>query len=270
MDRRIREVGLQDGVRVACLKKVEALTLDSHIDGYFRHGVRVREGDVIFDVGANIGLFGLRAMQRCQGRATVLAFEPIPAIFRALAENTSRFGAGLWRALPYGLSSRRTTAELHYFPASPASSTAHPEVYDDDPELFLSSVRGTLRSPPPSLWWARYLPSPIHRLIAKDLRRNREPVRCELRTISDIMVEHRVSRIDLLKVDVEGEELEVLRGIDEADWEKIGQIVVEVHDLGGRLEAVKDLLRAHGFGAPIIDKERAFDSLPFFNVYARR
>jgi hypothetical protein len=38
------------------------------------------------------------------------------------------------------------------------------------------------------------------------------------------------SRIDLLKVDVEGEELAVLQGLDTAGWQRVQQVVVEVHD----------------------------------------
>jgi hypothetical protein len=38
------------------------------------------------------------------------------------------------------------------------------------------------------------------------------------------------SRIDMLKVDVEGEELAVLKGLDTAGWQRVQQVVVEVHD----------------------------------------
>lgn len=38
------------------------------------------------------------------------------------------------------------------------------------------------------------------------------------------------SRIDFLKVDVEGEELAVLQGLDESGWQRVQQVVVEVHD----------------------------------------
>jgi FkbM family methyltransferase len=267
MQERAREVRLPDGTRVACLKKIEALVLDDHIDGYFRHGIRVREGDIVIDVGANIGLFGLRAMQRCRGQATVLSFEPIPVIFSALSENAERFGQGRWRAFPFGLSSRRRTARFVYYPGSPAMSTSYPEAYNN---LLSKSVRGTWKSAPPHLWWMRLLPSPVSALVAKSLRANGEPMECELRTLSDVIAEYGVPRIDLLKVDAEGEELEVLRGVDPADWGKINQIVVEVHDVEGRLRAITELLREHGFRDQVIDKERAFDELPFFNVYATR
>ena len=65
-------------------------------------------------------------------------------------------------------------------------------------------------------------------------------------TLSDLFAVWAVSSIDLLKVDVEGDELLVLRGIRAADWPKIRQVVCEVHDVHGRLEGVCQLLRRHG------------------------
>ncbi len=43
--------------------------------------------------------------------------------------------------------------------------------------------------------------------------------------------------MDLLKVDVEGAELDVLRGVDPQDWARIRQVVVEVRSsLVGRAQ----------------------------------
>ncbi|CAM9553811.1 unnamed protein product, partial [Ectocarpus sp. 12 AP-2014] len=51
-----------------------------------------------------------------------------------------------------------------------------------------------------------------------------------------------VAGVDLLKVDVEGDELAVLHGIDDDDWPKIRQIALEVHDIDGRLAATIRIL----------------------------
>ncbi|HEY6310344.1 MAG TPA: hypothetical protein VIY52_05990 [Streptosporangiaceae bacterium] len=51
----------------------------------------------------------------------------------------------------------------------------------------------------------------------------------------------------LLKIDVERAELDVLTGISEADWPRIGGVIAGVHDLGGRLETVRQMLVRHGF-----------------------
>ncbi|CAM9789830.1 unnamed protein product [Pylaiella littoralis] len=53
-----------------------------------------------------------------------------------------------------------------------------------------------------------------------------------------------ISVVDLLKVDVEGDELALLHGIDDEDWPKIHQIVLEVHDVDGRLAAMVNLLKS--------------------------
>eukprot|EP00752_Nemacystus_decipiens_P003003 g2786.t1 len=53
-----------------------------------------------------------------------------------------------------------------------------------------------------------------------------------------------ISNVDLLKVDVEGDELAVLHGIDDDHWPKIRQIALEVHDVDGRLAATVSLLRS--------------------------
>ena len=79
---------LGDGTRVFFLKPQEAKVLDSHIEGYMNHGIEVKPGDTVFDVGANIGMFGMRMAQRCEGDIRILAFEPIPAI-RACTERSS-------------------------------------------------------------------------------------------------------------------------------------------------------------------------------------
>ena len=40
----------------------------------------------------------------------------------------------------------------------------------------------------------------------------------QLTTLSDVLREENVTRIDLLKIDVEKSEMDVLLGIDEQDW----------------------------------------------------
>lgn len=40
---------------------------------------------------------------------------------------------------------------------------------------------------------------------------------------------------------------DVLLGVEERDWPKIGQVVLEVHAVLGRLGRIRGLLRDHGF-----------------------
>jgi len=45
-----------------------------------------------------------------------------------------------------------------------------------------------------------------------------------------VLREHGVEQIDLLKIDAEKAELDIINGIDDHDWPKIKQIVLEIHD----------------------------------------
>lgn len=62
-----------------------------------------------------------------------------------------------------------------------------------------------------------------------------------------LLREVEVTLITAPQVDVEGAELEVLRGAGEETLLKIRQIVVEVHDIDGRVTEVHQLLERIGF-----------------------
>lgn len=97
-----------------------------------------------------------------------------------------------------------------------------------------------------------------------------EEVVCELQTLSEIIYQHNIKQIDLLKIDVEKSELDVLLGIKKQDWPKIKQIVVEIHDIEDRVEKIKNLLSAHGFKQILIEQEPLFKGSEIFNLYALR
>lgn len=54
----------------------------------------LRPGDVMVDIGANLGIFTLVAAQNVGGAGQVHAFEPVPANFRRLCENVALNGFG--------------------------------------------------------------------------------------------------------------------------------------------------------------------------------
>ena len=71
------QVTLPDGTTIFCVNKSEAKLIFKNVPGYFRHGIDIKDGDTVVDVGANIGLFTLAAHRKCHGNLTVYAFEPI-------------------------------------------------------------------------------------------------------------------------------------------------------------------------------------------------
>ena len=93
---------------------------------------------------------------------------------------------------------------------------------------------------------------------------------CPLRTLSSVLETESIERIDLLKIDCEGFELDVLQGIEPKHWDRISQVVVEVHDHDGRADAVEQLLRSHGLSHVVREQEAAFVDTQLVNLYARR
>ena len=58
---------------------------------YLKHGISIKPGDCVFDVGANIGLFTLFVYHQVRD-ATVYSFEPIPSNFEKLRNNVALYG----------------------------------------------------------------------------------------------------------------------------------------------------------------------------------
>ena len=71
--------------KIYFLNEQEALFLYDDIfvrQSYLQHGITLKAGDVVFDIGANIGLFALFAHQYCQGNVNLFCFEPIDLLYR--------------------------------------------------------------------------------------------------------------------------------------------------------------------------------------------
>lgn len=80
-----------------------------------------------------------------------------------------------------------------------------------------------------------------------------ETVLRPMRTVSDIVREHGLERIDLLKVSAAEGELDVLAGVDDGDWPKINQVVVEVHGDDAALQSAVQVLEEHGLTLAVVN-----------------
>ena len=260
---------LADGTPIHCIRKPEARMLDHHVEGYLQHGIHIKEGDIVFDVGANVGVFGVRALQKAEG-VKVFCFEPIPDIAEALRSNATLHGDGRMTVIQEGVSSTIGEATFTYFPNAPALSTAHPEQWDENPGAFKEAVKSTMKNPPESMRWMRWIPTVFSGLIAKHLVKGRCTITCKLTTISEVISTFNLERIDLMKIDCEGAEWDTLMGIGDENWSKIKSLVIEVHDEGGRLDNVKSLLLEKGFVNQVVEQEEGLENSKMFNLFALR
>ena len=271
------ETVLPNGMKLFCLSEREAQLFYEQVQAYFMNGVKLREGDTVFDAGANIGVFTLLVHERCNRNAVVYAFEPIPVVSQVLQRNAQRYGPEDLRVFPYGLASRCGTTTFTYYPNATGLSTAYPdrqEVLRRKMRVFHSMIeRSPLFSRDVDDSLPPHLGARLRRvralLILRDLFRS-EPVTCQVVTLSHVITKYDVKRIDLLKMDVEKSELDVLHGIGDQDWPKIRQVVMEVHEENHLLQKVMALLKARGFNRIIIEQDPDTEALGCFIVYALR
>jgi len=267
------ETALPDGERVFCTHELEVASVHRQVRGYLQHGIRIEAGATVFDVGANIGLFTRLAHRTCGGDVRVLAFEPIPATLRALRANVARLGSARIEVFGCALGRQAGTLEFAYYPDFTVASTAYGDDQDELRAQLRASFLRNLDVAPPPVNRLRYLP-PFLRGLVLDWKMGpafvSERVRCPVRTLSEIVRERGIRSIDLLKVDAEKSELDVLLGIEEADWSRVRQVVLEIHDLDGRLDRIRRLLESHGLSRIEIEQERILRNSTIFTMFARR
>lgn len=244
--------------------------LFTEIDDYFETGVTVRAGDTVFDVGANIGAFAIVAAQRCHGDLAIHCFEPAPALFSALSEN-ARVNPWLKKARHelHNLAlaapeDAGKTASLYYFERLPTDSTMDMEqkrrefrqFFEHKAKVFRTRVErrvpgrvgraiGRAATTGMDLWLASRA-----QVWVADKVTGVQHVECKQDAMSRVVARHKIRRIDLLKVDVEGFELKVLEGIDRDTWPLIRQVAIETDGRPEQTEAILRILKDAGFDAP--------------------
>ncbi|HSF43045.1 MAG TPA: amino acid adenylation domain-containing protein [Thermoanaerobaculia bacterium] len=249
---------LPNGMPVFHLNRSETEFLYREIfvdDGYLRHGVRLDEGSCVFDVGANIGLFSLSVARRLRS-ARYYIFEPIPQVYAPLRLNAELYGLDA-RLFECALAAAPGRAELVYYPHVSVISGrfASPEEEREVVRSFLLDGE------------AQAAGADLEELL--DERLTSQTVACELKTLSQVIAEEGIERIDLLKIDVEKSEMEVFAGLAEEHWPRIRQVVVEVHDVSGRLAEVTGMLESRGFRVAV-EQDAALRRTRLHNVFAVR
>jgi 31-O-methyltransferase len=254
----MRQLRLPDGLEVFSLNADETRFVHGEVFGarcYLRHGIELRDGDCVFDVGANIGLASIFF---CKERRAIriFAFEPSPAAYECLKANLELHRAlqeSSARTFECGLSREPGTAEFTFYPGNSVMSGFHADLEKDRAATKTFMVNSGF--------------APRHAELFLGSKFKSETFPCRLRTLSDVVDEERVTRIDLLKVDVEKSERDVLAGIRDNHWGLIRQVVLEVHDEDGALDEVQGMLAKRGF-ATTAEQDPQLKGTTIFSVFA--
>ncbi len=222
---------------------------------YLQAGITLPAAAVVVDVGANIGMFTLFVAAE-SAQARVVAVEPVPELARAVAVNAALHSVD---ATVVNCAVGRETGEVDftYYPNNSVMSGGFADASDRD------VLRQYLLTDPDTDTDTDHLDAMVADRMTSVRRR------LPVRTLSDIIASQGLGRVDLLKIDVEKAESEVLAGIDGPTWGLLRQIVVEVHDIDGRLSTVCALLRDRGFDVSV-HRDPRLARTPCFNVYGRR
>jgi FkbM family methyltransferase len=152
----------------------------------------INKGDTVLDIGANFGVFTKLFSELVGPQGSVLAFEPIPQTFRTLAAGVKRYHLGNVRVLNKALSDTVGTVQM-FVPQ-----------YADVPgeNLYEASI------------------------VSDSQSRN-------TLTIDSVSIDSlQLPRVDFVKIDVEGHELNVLQGARRTLEQHHPTLMVEVTSPG--------------------------------------
>ena len=262
----MQTIVLPNGLEVACLNTLNTLDLYAEIFThrvYGRTGVEIEDNDLIFDVGANIGLFSLWARSRNK-TCRLRCFEPSADTYAALRYNV--VGASCIRA---AVSDHCGTVSLTHYPRLPELSTIRPGDFKKEEKAdWIRYLRRRIDGG----FFLRWLPGLVKGWLAELART--WLFRSEVTVVPCLTLEAALKGLEpgdtvgLLKVDVEKSELLVLQGIGNG-WDRIRQIIVESYGDEKLVKEIDDLLKSKGFMTTWHDNPM-FPELRTPLVFARR
>jgi FkbM family methyltransferase len=236
-ERAIRKIAYPPFGEIYCRNEMETrLILDEILVDklYFQEGVSISFGDIVLDVGANIGVFALCAAK--QG-AQVYAYEPIPGTFELLQQNIHLYGLdSVVHPRNIGLSDRLEEKIMFHHPSMSIWDSWNTR--EDEFELTAENLQdalGVLKTAAPVRYRAlkslgfKSLQQVVMRDAIKKILASAVRVRCQFDTLSGVISQENIQSIALLKVDAELADWQILNGVKAQDWQRIRQVAMEVH-----------------------------------------
>lgn len=155
---------------------------------YERYGCFIKEGDVVLDIGANIGVFAHRAKQR--GASQIICFEPMTPTYNCLQKNV-------------------TSEVLTYKNAVAGQSGYETFILHTD---FTNTGGGTTISQD-------------HYSTDKNIVYTENVFKVGINDIFESF-----EKIDFMKIDIEGGEVDVLNNITDTNLSKLRCLAAEFHN----------------------------------------
>ncbi len=220
---------------------------------YQQAGIKLNNDATVLDIGANIGLFSLYLIRQFT-KLRLIAIEPVTEIYTALEQNiaNSQQQEQDITVLNKGVADRIGQSIIHFYPNIPANSTIYPDQKQNEFSQLQTLINAnTVRRYNPYLVPVYYCAYPFVQLLKPFIKRmmlNRlkrvVKQTCQITTVSSLIGQYKLDNIDLLKIDAEGCEYDILKGISVEHWPRIKQLAIEVSSLmcSNNLINIKKLL----------------------------
>lgn len=173
-------------------------------DIYERHH-KLRQGDIVVDVGAHIGTFTLKALRTVGSSGFVVGVEPASKNFRLLSRNVAANSMQNVAIFNVGLGGEPGRAELNLYKRGGENSVFKRET----PPAAVEAI--------------------------------------QIDTLDSIANRLSLSHVDFVKIDVEGFELEVLKGGKNVLARHHPSIAMETHSWGPTVDEIADFLASFGY-----------------------
>lgn len=165
----------------------DLFTLFSDCEPYVKRIFKPRKGETVFDAGAHIGIYTLRAAKNVGEEGIVVGFEPDDENFRLLQKNVQINGFKRVKLIKAALG-KNDVEKVFYMAADPLYSS-----------LLPSRVRVDTR----------------------------EKKKVQVISLDSIVEKLKVTRIDWIKIDVEGGEMDVLEGGKKTFSNLVSKVIIE-------------------------------------------
>lgn len=151
-----------------------------------------RPGDTVLDIGSNIGLYAVKSSKRVGQKGRIWAFEPNSTVFARLLKNLEENEVNNVIAIQKAVSSKN--GKMRFLVS--AAMTGEGKVMHEE-ELNVNAQKS---------------------------------IEVDCVTLDNFITERSIGKIDLAKIDVEGEEYEVLNGAEAKMLPITKRIVLEYHN----------------------------------------
>ena len=174
--------------------------------------LNINEEDIVVDIGAHIGSFSIMSGLKTGNTGKVYAFEPIPETFRILKKNIY-YNSLQEIVYPYryAISNTKKKEKMYIFKSSNKSLLFHSSsFYKQQTETIDATIE--------------------------------EKIEVECITLRDIFDLGELDRIDVVKMDCEGEEYSIIFDTPAGYLMRIGKLFIEYHDMLSQKYTHKDLI----------------------------